>query len=117
MRSVSSAQENRSYLFWSCFCVHCWIEQCSQVEGRSFSMDMSNMTSQATNQSKSLPQMMRQHPLFFYFLMAYAFSWIWIVVFILLLHLPLIFAAASPFVGPTLSAYIMTALTEGKAGM
>ena len=75
------------------------------------------MPSQATTQSKSLPQMMRQHPLFFYFLMAYAFSWIWIVVFILLLHLPLIFAAVSPFVGPTLSAYIMTALTEGKAGM
>ena len=67
---------------------------------------------------------MRQHPLFSFFSMAYAFSWIILIPFVLSEWgvLPnakfyAIFFVLNPFVGPTLAAYIMTRLTEGKAGL
>jgi membrane protease YdiL (CAAX protease family) len=66
---------------------------------------------------------MRQHPLFFFFLMAYAFSWI--------ISMPYVLASwgilppgaytnvfiLKPFAGPTLAAILMTGVTEGKAGL
>jgi len=67
---------------------------------------------------------MRQHPLFSFFFMAYAFSWITLIPYILsqwnvLPNIPFfqIFFVLNPFVGPTLSAYIMNRITEGKAGL
>jgi len=62
---------------------------------------------------------MRRHPLFFYFLMAFAFSWAYeVIVFFPQGSLEdLLVAAPLAFVGPTLSAFIMTALTQGKPGM
>jgi membrane protease YdiL (CAAX protease family) len=77
---------------------------------------------QSTSASIRLRQVMRKHPLFCFFLLAYAGSWlistpsllsVWGVlqgdytsVFIL-----------KPFVGPTLAALIMTGIIEGKAGL
>ena len=66
--------------------------------------------------------MMRQHPLFFFFLMAYAFSWIISIPYVLSVWgiLPGDYTIAfilKPFVGPTLAAIIMTSITEGKAGL
>jgi membrane protease YdiL (CAAX protease family) len=65
---------------------------------------------------------MRQHPLFFFFFIAYAFSWI--------ISIPYVLSAwdivkgdfgpmfiLKPFVGPTLAAILMTGVTEGKAGL
>ena len=65
---------------------------------------------------------MRQHPLFFFFLMAYAFSWIMVIPFILEEwgYLPKAFSYTFilvPFVGPFLAAFSMTRLTEGKEGV
>jgi membrane protease YdiL (CAAX protease family) len=66
--------------------------------------------------------MMRQHPLFFFFLMSYAFSWIILIPYILsvwgILKGNFAFLyILKPFVGPTLAAIIMTRITEGKEGL
>ncbi len=65
---------------------------------------------------------MRQHPLFFFFLMAYTFSWIVLIPFVLSAWgiMPTFFSftfTLNPFLGPTLAAFIMTGITEGKAGV
>lgn len=81
-------------------------------------MELSNTRGQSTAPSNSLSQVMRRHPLFFFFLMAFGFTWLYEVPIFGLLHLPhfpWIFPAT--FLGPTVSAFIMTALTEGKPGM
>ena len=68
--------------------------------------------------SKSLPQLLRRHPLFFYFLIAYSITWGFGLLFIVLLHLPPnLLVVLALIAGPTVSAFIMTAVTEGKAGM
>ncbi len=73
--------------------------------------------------SRSLPGVMRQHPLFSYFFMAYAFSWILSIPFILMEWHVLsgsfwtIAFVLKPFLGPALAAYIMTRLLEGKEGV
>jgi membrane protease YdiL (CAAX protease family) len=71
---------------------------------------------------RNLTQVMRQHPLLFFFLMAYAFSWIMLIPYVLSVWgiLPGDYTftfVLNPFVGPTLAAFIMTGLTEGKAGI
>ncbi len=85
-------------------------------------METSKTSGQATAASRSLPQVMRRHPLFFFFLMAYAFSWIVLIPFVLSVWgiLPKFFIFTfylNPFLGPTLAAFIMTGITEGKAGV
>ena len=85
-------------------------------------MKTSKASTQSTSASKSLQQVMRQHPLFSFFFMAYAFSWIILIPFVLSEWglLPKFFTFAfvlNPFVGPTLAAVIMTGITEGKAGV
>ena len=76
---------------------------------------------QSTSTSTRLQQLMRQHPLIFYFLMAYAFSWILSIPYILsewgILHgnFTIVFVIKS--FGPFLSAYIMTGIIEGKEGI
>lgn len=66
---------------------------------------------------------MRQYPLCSFFFMAYAFSWIILIPFILSQWNILpntkgfqVFFVLNPFIGPTLSAYIMIRITEGKDG-
>src|SRR5947209_6317118 len=90
-------------------------------------METSRASAQSTASSRSLRQVMRQHPLFFFFLMAYAFSWIVLIPYVLSVWgiMPKFFsfplgAAAftlNTFLGPTLAAFIMTVITEGKGGV
>ncbi len=85
-------------------------------------MNTSKASGQSTSDSRSLQQMMRQHPLFSFFFMAYAFTWIMLIPFILSVWgiLKGDFTLAqilSIFAGPFLSAIIMTRITEGKAGL
>jgi membrane protease YdiL (CAAX protease family) len=64
---------------------------------------------------------MRQHPLFFFFLMAYAISWIISIPFILsewgILHGDFRVAFVVKSFGPFLAAFIMTSILEGKEGV
>jgi membrane protease YdiL (CAAX protease family) len=87
--------------------------------------DMNDDT--AMEQARPLPASLRavmaRRPLFSFFTMAYAFSWITLVPFILSEWgiLPpagiwKVFFVLNPFTGPTLAAFIMVRITEGKAG-
>ena len=64
---------------------------------------------------------MVQHPLLFYFLIAYASSWILTIPFVLaewgILKGDLRIAFVVKSFGPFLAAYIMTGITEGKEGL
>ena len=67
--------------------------------------------------SGSLPNVLRQHPLVSYFLIAYAVTWSVGFGSLALLHrlpgvviLPMI-------TGPTIAAFVVTALTEGRPGV
>jgi uncharacterized protein len=71
--------------------------------------------------------LLARHPLVFFFLMAFAFSWIawspWVLseegAGLLPFSSPLLAPVALPlgiFLGPTLAAFIMTGITEGRAG-
>jgi len=79
-------------------------------------MELSNTRGQATAPSNSLPQLMRRHPLLFYFLMAFGFAWL-VEVPIILTHASVTLAAfLGPLLGPALAAFILAAVTDGKAG-
>ncbi len=84
-------------------------------------MESSDKSGQLTINSGGLKQVLRKHPLFFYFLIAYAFSWIILIPYILsswgLLQgdYTLIFALHT--FGPTFAAIIMTSVTEGREGL
>ncbi len=87
-------------------------------------MENSKASGQSTASSRSLRQVMRQHPLFFFFLMAYAFSWIAWIPYVLSVWgitpvntVAIWLARLGPFLGPALAAFIMTGITEGKAGV
>src|SRR5262249_19287159 len=71
-----------------------------------------------------LVQEMRQHPLVFFYLMAFGWSWAVDVFFLLIFHQPAGSVAQALRVivpgligAPTLPALIMTALSEGRAGI
>ena len=85
-------------------------------------METSKAPGQSTAASRSLQQVMRKHPLFFFFFIAYAGSWIISIPYVLSVWriLPGDYTIAfilKPWVGPTLAAIIMTSITEGKAGL
>jgi membrane protease YdiL (CAAX protease family) len=84
-------------------------------------METSNAPGQSTAASKGLREVMRQHPLFSFFFMAYAFSWIMIIPYILsqwgVLHGDFRIAFVIKSFGPFLAAYIMTGITDGKEGL
>jgi uncharacterized protein len=74
--------------------------------------------------STSRRQVMQQHPLFCFFLMAYAFSWIvWVPYVLSVWHIMAVNTFTSltfsigTFLGPTLAAFIMTGITEGDVGL
>jgi len=72
--------------------------------------------------SRNLQQLMRRHPLVFYFLLAYAFSWIISSPHLLSVWnvLPgdyLIGVMLKQWVGPALAAIIMTSIVEGRTGL
>lgn len=61
---------------------------------------------------------LRQHPLLFYFLIAFGFTWAYVLVFLVLLRVPLNLWTNIPIIlGPTVAAFSMTAVTEGKPGI
>jgi membrane protease YdiL (CAAX protease family) len=64
---------------------------------------------------------MREHPLFFFFFMAYAFSWIILIPYVLsawgIIAGDFTFIFALHTFGPALAAIIMTSVIEGKAGL
>jgi CAAX protease family protein len=71
--------------------------------------------------------LLARHPLVFYFIIAYGGSWLLALPYVRFPHgaalLPFrwpvpfpVSAAVIPFAGPSLAAFIMTGLTEGKAG-
>src|ERR687891_645099 len=88
-------------------------------------------TGNASVQQSASPQqgLVAQHPLISFFVMAYAFSWIvwspWVLSEEGVGLLPFrlsdaasgLLNAAAIFLGPTLSALIMTGVTEGGAGV
>jgi len=84
-------------------------------------MNTSMEPAQSASASKGLPQVMRQHPLFFFFLIAYAFSWVVSTPYILAQwgflsgDFAIIFVVKS--FGPFVAAYIMLNLLEGKEGV
>ena len=85
-------------------------------------MENSTAPGQSTAASRSLPQLMREHPLFSFFFMAYTFTWILLIPYVLsewsILPKAMfynIFFILHTF-GPTLAAYIMFRITEGKDG-
>jgi membrane protease YdiL (CAAX protease family) len=85
-------------------------------------MKTSEDPTQSTSPSRGLQQVMRQHPLLFFFLMAYVFSWIISTPYVLSAWgiLPgdyTVLFILKPFVGPTLAAIIMTGIIEGKVGL
>jgi len=85
-------------------------------------MKTSLESNQSISSSRNLKEMMRKHPLFFFFLISYAFTWIVLIPYILsvwgLIKGSFDFLyIIKPFVGPTLAAVIMTGITEGKEGL
>ena len=66
-----------------------------------------------------LLSIIRRHPLFFYFLIAYAITWSGGFPYIVLLHhyTPAIWVVVLLTLGPTIASFIMTAATEGQAGV
>jgi membrane protease YdiL (CAAX protease family) len=76
----------------------------------------------STGASRNIQGVMRQHPLFFFFLMSYAFTWIVLIPYILSVwgvikgNFDFLYII-KPFVGPTLAAVIMTYITDGKEGL
>jgi membrane protease YdiL (CAAX protease family) len=86
-------------------------------------MNTSMASSQSTAAPRSLRGLMRQHPLFSFFFMAYAFSWIMVIPCVLaewgFLPAPFfnLFFIIKAFAGPFLAAAIMVNITEGKEGV
>ena len=86
-------------------------------------MKTSIASSQSAAAPRSLQEVMRQHPLFSFFFMAYAFSWIMSIPVVLAewgyLPEPLfnLFFIIKAFAGPFVAALIMVSITEGKEGM
>jgi membrane protease YdiL (CAAX protease family) len=85
-------------------------------------MNTSIPSSQSTPAVRGLRKVVRQHPLFFFFLMSYAFSWIILIPYMLSVWAILkgnfgFLYILKPFVGPTLAAIILTRITEGKEGL
>ena len=85
-------------------------------------MNTSMVSGQSSIASKGLKRLMQQHPLFFYFLLAYAISWVVFIPYVLA-EWGIMPGAYSFFsytlhtFGPTLATIIMTSLIAGKAGL
>src|SRR5215467_10552569 len=72
--------------------------------------------------SNHLSHIMRRYPLFFYFLLAFGFSWAYELTVYLVMLTPGFSLRGVLFdlgftLGPTLAAFLMTAVTQGRAGI
>ena len=86
-------------------------------------MNTSMASGQSPTATRNLGQLMRKHPLVFYFFLAYAISWILFIPYVLAewgILMPgnysLLFYILHTF-GPALAAVIMTAIIAGKSGL
>jgi membrane protease YdiL (CAAX protease family) len=82
-------------------------------------MELSRIRGQAPAPSNHLVQLMRQHPLLFFFLLAYGLSWAYELLVFGVLRVPFQLFTFLPLtlVGPTMAAFLMTAVTQGRAGI
>jgi membrane protease YdiL (CAAX protease family) len=84
-------------------------------------MEISKGSGQSADVSRSLRQVMQQHPLFFFFLMAYAFSWIVFIPYVLsewgILQGDFTLFYVIHTFGPALAAIAMTAIIAGRSGL
>ena len=83
-------------------------------------MELSRIRGQAPAPSNHLVQLMRQHPLLCYFLLAYGLSWACELLVFGVLRLPLEWIwpfTLVTLVGPTMAGFLMTAVTQGRAGI
>ncbi len=91
-------------------------------------MELSPIRGKAMSPTNHLVQFMRQHPLLCYFLIAYAFSWAYEGLVIRVLHASPVGSSLSNMLvsglvnfplslGPTLGAFVMTAVIQGRAGI
>lgn len=98
------------------------------VAGESRVDNMTITDNAAQRQDAARKGLLARYPLTFYFVIAYAFSWVvWVPLAlskdgagILSFHSPIGVSASvvvASFVGPFLSAFIMTGITEGRAGI
>jgi CAAX protease family protein len=70
--------------------------------------------------SNRLVQIMRQHPLLFYFLIAFGLTWAYELLVFGVLHISFSSSLLWPLLltlGPTLSAFLMSAVTQGRVGI
>jgi len=82
-------------------------------------MELSHTRGQATAPSNRLVQFMRQHPLLCYFLIVFGLTWAYELLAFGVLHTPfdLLWVLILTLVGPTLAAFLMTAVTQGRVGI
>jgi len=81
-------------------------------------MELTPPRCQSTVPSNHLMKAMRLHPLVFYFLLAFAISWSYELLVFGVLHAPFnLFTNMLVILGPTLAAFLMTAVTQGRAGI
>ena len=82
-------------------------------------MELSRIRGQAPAPSNHLVQLMRQHPLLFYFVLAYGLSWAYVLLVFVVLRIPFEWFTFLPLilVGPTMVGFLMTAVTQGRAGI
>jgi membrane protease YdiL (CAAX protease family) len=86
---------------------------------------MNRLSTVSSSAAGGLVQTMRRHPLVSFFLLAYAVSWaLWLPMLLLHLpeqdpsrHTPTIYLLPGIALGVTGSAFLMTAVTQGKAGV
>lgn len=86
-------------------------------------MELTHTRGQAMGPIKHLVEVMRQHPLLFFFLFALGFSGVYVVLVWGVLHAPTslpwggLLNLGFTLIGPTLAAFLMTGITQGRAGI
>jgi membrane protease YdiL (CAAX protease family) len=84
-------------------------------------MELSHTRGIAPVPSNRLVQIMRQHPLVCYFLIAFGLTWAYELLVFGVLHISFSSSVLWPLlltlVGPTLAAFLMTAVTQGRVGI
>jgi CAAX protease family protein len=85
-------------------------------------MELVNTRGQATGPTKRLGKLMRRYPLSCFFLIALGFSWVYDLTVFRVLVTPGISLGGLLLIlgftlGPTLAAFLMTAVTQGRAGL
>jgi len=66
---------------------------------------------------RDLLESMRRHPLICFFLLAFALSWAYWLLIWAPLHLPHFLFPVVAYIGPTVSAFLMTAIISGRPGV